>query len=201
MKINGLIVAAGMSRRMGSFKPLLQINGRPMIEQSIRCMLTAGTEEIALVLGYRGQEIEQTLRQDAGLYAHLHILWNHDYETTDMLHSVRIGAAGLPACDAFYLLPGDMPAVNPATLRRLRWIFDGSEKDIIFPAIEGRRKHPPLIASRYLERIRTFHSNEGLRALWHELEPQIGSFDADDPGCSIDVDTPRQYDFVCRYMA
>jgi molybdenum cofactor cytidylyltransferase len=201
MRINGLILAAGMSRRMGSFKPLLQIHGRTMIERSIDCMLEAGVEQVTLVLGFCGREIEQTLAAAGYESSQIKLVYNQDYETTDMLHSVKIGVAGLGPCDAFYLLPGDMPAIRPATLRRLQQTMERGQGDIIFPLLEGYRKHPPLIAAKYIPDICGFASEGGLRELWKKMEGNIACMSVEDYGCAIDVDTPVQYESVCRYMA
>ena len=61
--IKGVIAAAGLSRRMGAFKPLMPINGRPMIERSVMSMLSADVEEVVVVLGYRAREIEEEGRR------------------------------------------------------------------------------------------------------------------------------------------
>ena len=49
MKIQGLIVAAGQSSRMGAFKPLLELEGYALIERSIFSLKNAGVEEIVVV--------------------------------------------------------------------------------------------------------------------------------------------------------
>ena len=67
MKINGLILAAGMSSRMGDFKPLMKINNKSIIEQTIDSMLNSGVNYVTVVLGYRGEEIESMLRNNGYL--------------------------------------------------------------------------------------------------------------------------------------
>ena len=112
MKINGLVLAAGMSSRMGKFKPLLEMNGRTMIEQSIESMLVSGVDKIVVVLGYRGEDIEAVL--DKAIYrSRIQIVYNENYETTEMLDSVKIGVQSIDDCDAFFLLPGDVYKRQP----------------------------------------------------------------------------------------
>ncbi len=101
MKINGLVLAAGMSSRMGKFKPLLEMNGRTMIEQSIESMLVSGVDKIVVVLGYRGEDIEAVL--DKAIYrSRIQIVYNENYETTEMLDSVKIGVQSIDDCDASF---------------------------------------------------------------------------------------------------
>ena len=61
-RVNGLILAAGMSSRMGSFKPLMPLRGKTLIENSIDSMLLSGVSRVVVVLGYRGEEVERILR-------------------------------------------------------------------------------------------------------------------------------------------
>ena len=199
MHLQGLILAAGLSSRMGSFKPLMHMQGCPMIERSVRCMLKAGVERVTLVLGFRGQEIEAALQQ-AGLSGQLEIVYNTEYRTTDMLHSIKLGVQAIGPCDAFYLLPGDMPAVHVSTFRRLSWAMQRGEGNIIFPTIAGWKKHPPLIAAQVIPRILEFSADGGLRELWKTMEPEIACIPVEDRGCSIDVDTRCQYEAACRYL-
>jgi molybdenum cofactor cytidylyltransferase len=106
----GLILAAGLSSRMGDFKPLMPFRGKTLIESTIDSMLAAGVKQIVIVLGYRRNEIESVLRLHYGkeiIYAS-----NPHYETTDMLTSIKYGLRSMPHCKAFFLLPGDMPVVK-----------------------------------------------------------------------------------------
>lgn len=60
--INGLIVAAGLSKRMGQFKPLMPLQGKTVIENAINSMLESGVHQVVIVLGYRADEVEHCLR-------------------------------------------------------------------------------------------------------------------------------------------
>ena len=201
MKINGLILAAGMSRRMGDFKPLLKINNKTMIQQSIDSMLMAGTDSVTVVLGYQGEKIKEVLRSNGYLDKSVTIIYNEKYETTQMLDSVKIGVNSISSCDAFYLLPGDMPAINKNTFLKVRKTMEQTNAKVVFPTIDGYRKHPPLISSVLIKDILNFNSDGGLRELWKDFDSQIVTVPVDDTGCNLDVDTKIQYRYVCQYMS
>lgn len=201
MKVNGLILAAGMSRRMGDFKPLLKINNKTMIQQSIDSMLTAGADRVTVVLGYQGEKIEEVLRSNGYLNENVTIVYNKDYETTQMLDSVKIGVNSIGNCDAFYLLPGDMPAISKNTFLKVRNTMEQTKAKVVFPTIDGYRKHPPLISSKLINDILNFNSDGGLRELWKDFDSQIVTVPVDDTGCNLDVDTKIQYKYVCQYMS
>lgn len=199
MLVNGLILAAGMSKRMGEFKPLLYINGKPMIEQSIDSMLDSGVKRVTLVLGYQGEKIEAVLKEAGYSGAQIHIVYNEDYRTTEMLDSVKIGVRSINDCEAFYLLPGDMPAISQNTFSNVRKAMEETKAKIVFPTLEGYRKHPPLLSVDCIPAILNFKSEGGLRELWKDFEHEIINIPVDDEGCNLDVDTKPQYQYVCQY--
>ena len=40
----------------------------------------------------------------------------------------------------------------------------------------------------------------GLRELWKQYKDDIVEIPLDDDGCTIDVDTPEDYQKLCRYL-
>ena len=62
-KICGLVVAAGISSRMGEFKPLMKLRGKTLIENSIDSILSGGAQSVAVVTGYRADELERALQR------------------------------------------------------------------------------------------------------------------------------------------
>lgn len=197
--LQGVVVAAGLSRRMQAFKPLLLIDGRTMVERSIHSMLCAGVRRVVVVLGYRGAEIEEVLRR-SGFLERIHIVYNHDYAATQMLDSIKIGVGALDDCRDFFLLPGDMPAVDPQTFRAVYNAHRNGRKAVTFPTIDGYRKHPPLISAACIPAILSFQEDGGLRQLWRTMENDIQTVPVDDLGCTIDVDYPRDYTRVLQYV-
>ena len=62
-----MLLAAGRGTRMGELteelpKPMLPLNGRPMIEHIVRRLQEAGLREILIVVGYRRELIEDHFR-------------------------------------------------------------------------------------------------------------------------------------------
>ena len=189
-KIGALILAAGLSSRMREFKPLMPLNGRTLIENTIDSVLGSGADFAVVVTGCRADEIEMLLQ--ARYRDRILCVRNNAFQTTDMLESIRTGCRAMPACDAFFLLPGDMPLVRTKTFRMLLAQQNG-QKRIIFPTLSGYRKHPPLIDSRFIPEILDFYGDGGLRGLWKQHEDEIIEVPVDDIGVSIDLDTQEQY--------
>ena len=188
--ICGLVLAAGLSRRMGEFKPLLPFRGKTLIENTIDSILSSGAHQVVVVTGHRAQELEPILEEKYG--ERVIIAHNADFASTDMLHSIRVGGRAMPECGAFFLLPGDMPVVEENTFRRILTQRDGS-LSVIFPTLDGYRKHPPLVDSRLIPEILRFSGDGGLRQFWKEQESLIHTVSVDDAGVWVDLDTREDY--------
>lgn len=182
---------------MGDFKPLLPLRGKTLIESSVDSALTGGAEMAVVVTGHRADEVEDVLRRAFG--ERVRFIRNPDYAVTDMLRSVQLGAAALPACGAFFLLPGDMPAVAGDTYRKLLAAREREAAPVIFPVLDGRRAHPPLIDARLLPEILAYDGGGGLRGLWKRHEGDIRAVAVEDAGVCLDLDTPEDYQ-RCREM-
>lgn len=193
--ICGLILAAGLSSRMNEFKPLMPLRKKTLIENAIDSVLSGGAGSVTVVIGYRGAELETLLRRRYGEL--VQIVWNQEYDRTDMMHSIQIGCGALPECEAFFLLPGDMPVVRRSTFEKLLQARREKQSLVIFPTLKGWRKHPPLIDSGLIPEIQTFQGPGGLRRLWQWHEESIQTVPVDDEGVWIDLDTPKDYQ-LCR---
>ena len=193
--IRALIPAAGLSRRMGDFKPLLSLRGKTLIENSVGSVLSGGAESAVVVTGRRADEVESVLRRAFG--ERVRFVRNPGHAVTDMLRSVQLGAAALPPCGAFFLLPGDMPAVAASTYAKLLAAWEREAASVIFPSIHGRRAHPPLIDARLIPEILAYDGGGGLRGLWARHEEGIRTVPVEDGGVWLDLDTPEDYQ-KCR---
>ena len=199
MRTAGLILAAGLSRRMGEFKPLMRFEGKTLLECSIDSMLEGGAENVVVVLGYRAGEVGSVLQ---GAYSpeRLRLSYNPAYETTDMLASIKIGIRALPACDAFLLLPGDMPAVGRETFFALNKTMRETGAKVVFPTVDGHRKHPPLIDSACARDILSYAGGGGLRGMWQNYAGEIAEIEVEDPGCLMDADTMDDFRRLTDYL-
>ncbi len=196
--INGLILAAGCSTRMGDFKPLLPLGDKTVIESTVDSMLSVGVNQVVVVLGRRGDEIECLLKER--YKERVICAWNHRYESTDMLESVKCGLRSMPECQAFFLLPGDMPTVAKDTFYRLLDARPANGTYVLFPTLDGCRNHPPLISSEFISEILGYQEEGGLRQLWKYHEDLLLHIPVEDPGVRIDLDTREDYESCIRRL-
>ena len=154
MQIGAVIVAAGMSSRMGDFKPMLNIGSISIAQRIVATFHQAGVSRIAVVTGYNAQQLERHL-SNSGLV----FLRNEAYATTEMFDSAKIGLEYLKdKCDRILFTPVDIPLFTAATVEAL---ID-SEALLACPVCEGQTGHPLMIAASLVDGILS-DSGEGDR--------------------------------------
>ena len=186
-RLAAVIPAAGLSSRMGAFKPLLPFGGEMMIEASVGNALSCAGHAV-IVLGKCGEEIREILTArfaDRMIFAE-----NPDYASTDMLCSVRIALKAIGDCDAFYIAPADMPMISPDVYRMLAESFTEGD-EILIPVTNDKRGHPPLIASRLIPDILAYDGTDGLRGFYRGY--QVREIPVENEGALTDLDTPDDY--------
>ena len=187
-RFGAVIPAAGLSSRMGAFKPLLPYGDATVIEAAVGSVLPYIDSAVA-VLGKRADELRAVLAERFG--DRLTVACNPDYASTDMLASVKIGLRAMGECDAFFLLPADMPAIPSAVFEALTGAFDGTA-EAIYPVMNGRRGHPPLISARLIPKILAYEGEGGLRAILSGR--RVKEIPVTDGGILTDLDTPADYE-------
>ena len=198
MKYAGLITVAGLSSRMGAFKPLLPLDGKPMIAHTADVLTRAGITDLFVVVGKNGEEVIRAL---SGYGAQF--VWNHAFERTEMFASVQLGLRAIRDAGGFdgaFLLPGDMPAVSPELLCALQRSFETNDFDIVFPSDEARRLHPPLLRARLFDALIAHSGEDGLRGAYRALAGKYGYVVTGETGCNIDVDTPEDYERARAFL-
>src|ERR1044071_7284844 len=61
--IAAVVLAAGQSRRMGAFKPLLPFGAKSVVESCVDNLRAGGVSEIVVVVGHRADEVRASLSQ------------------------------------------------------------------------------------------------------------------------------------------
>jgi putative nucleotidyltransferase with HDIG domain len=192
--IVALIVAAGFSSRMHSFKPLLPLGDGRAIEKPINTFMQAGIKDIRVVVGHNADKLDPLLK-DYGTK----VIYNQQY-ATGMFSSIIAGVSSLEKdVGAFFILPADIPLVKVKTVQRLLHTYRNSEEGIIYPCYRGVRGHPPLISTKYNSQILSWQGSEGLRGLLNKFTCDSLDVSVPDKGIILDMDTENDYNQIVSY--
>lgn len=187
--IAAVILAAGYSSRMRAFKPLLPFGETTVLERSIDLFRAADIADIRVVVGHRADELLPLLKS-----RQIRPLLNERYQE-GMFSSVVAAAASLePESEAFFLLPVDFPLVRRETVEMLLRAWRNAAGGILYPAFNGRRGHPPLLATSYRDVILSWQGDGGLSALLQQYQGDAATIETGDEGILLDMDTPEDYE-------
>ena len=191
MQIGAVIVAAGMSSRMGDFKPMLNIGSISIAQRLIATFHQAGVTKIAVVTGYNAPQLERHLT-NLGLV----FLRNENYASTQMFDSAKIGLGYMKdKCDKLLFTPVDIPLFKALTVTAL--IESGAA--LACPVCEGKTGHPLLIDASLINTLLEDTGDGGLQGAISRCGTQMTRLPVDDPGVLHDADTPDDYQALLRY--
>ena len=180
-----LITAAGMSSRMGEFKPLLNIGSISISRRIIANFRQAGISKIVMITGCNAEALEHHLAGQNIIF-----LRNENYETTDMFDSVKIGLSYLTGkVDRILFTPVDVPLFTSSTVDALL----ASGAGLARPVCSGKIGHPILIDSSLAGTICSYTGEGGLRGAMDHCGTPVTEIEVDDEGTVHDADTPEDY--------
>lgn len=187
MKLGAVVVAAGLSSRMGREKVLLRFGDQTVLERVLLTLAAASIDERVAVVRPDLPQLAQIARR-----AGARVVVNTKPQE-EMLLSIRMGIAELsPDVDAFFIWPADHPAVNGETLTELA--RSAGRQRAVLPVHAGRRGHPALVGADLVADIAAIPPGEGLRHLWRMRPDVLVELSVDDSGVLLDLNTPEDYE-------
>jgi CTP:molybdopterin cytidylyltransferase MocA len=183
-----LILAAGLSRRMGTLKPLMPFGATTVLGHVIGTCRAAGLTDIRVVTGHCGDAVAAETARHGAIAIH-----NRDYES-GMFSSVRAGIAALEEdVSGVLVLPADLPLIRPATIARVAAAFVGGAAPIVRPVFARKRGHPPAIQRTLFPEILASDGDGGLAALLDGHEAETADIPVFDRGVLMDMDYPGDH--------
>ena len=185
MDTAALIVAAGMSSRMGSFKPMLNIGSISVAQRVIANFRQAGINKIVMITGFNATMLERHLAGNNIIF-----LRNENYERTQMFDSVKIGLNYLSdKCERLLFTPVDVPLFTSQTVKKL--LSSGAK--LACPVCNGLTGHPLLISKELFPTILADSGDGGLKGAVDRCGAELVQIAVDDPGTVRDADTPEDF--------
>jgi len=178
--VDGVLLAAGLSSRAGTFKMEAPLAGKPLLVWSLEAMALV-CQRVIVVSGAQADRIRRLLEDRPGV----ELVVNEKF-ASGMLTSVQAGVARVHA-PRFFLLPGDMPLVRVAVYRKLL----AAAGDIVVPACGGRRGHPVLFSSSLIPGILAEAAGSNLGAFVQRQG--FETIEVNDPGILADLDETEDF--------
>jgi molybdenum cofactor cytidylyltransferase len=194
--LSAIVLAAGMSTRMGRNKLLLAFRQGSLIVLTVDTLLASEIDEVIVVLGYEAEKVR------AGLEGkRVGFVFNPNYRE-GMSTSVRAGVSAVsPQADAIMICLADQPLLKPADLNCLVRAFSQAKavkKSIVVPFFQGQRGNPVILDSSHRDTILGVVGDVGCRGVIKRYPNQIYPVEMETDHVVRDIDNLGEYQaLVC----
>ena len=183
-----IILAAGLSRRMGRPKLLLEVEGRPIIRHAVERVISAGIRQVFVVAGPDHEELAQALD---GLPVRFVV---NPTPEAGQGSSVSAGVRALaPGTTAVLIALGDQPGVPAEVIPALVGALRTPGKSIAAPRYADGLGNPVLFAAAVFSELLVLPGDRGARAVVLRDPSRLAKVDIGSP-MPRDIDTPEDYE-------
>ena len=187
--IAAVVLAAGLSTRMGRPKQTLELDGETILERVLDVLREAGVERVVVVLGAGAAEVRKRVK-----LGRVSVVLNRAYRE-GMSSSIKAGIGEVENdADAAMVVLGDQPFVSPLTIRRLARAYSRSRALIVVPVYRGARGNPVILDRRLFAEIKEIRGDVGAKSVVRRHGADVLEVAVDDPGVLADIDTELDYD-------
>ncbi len=189
-KISGIILAAGLSTRMGEPKQLLPFGGSTIIETVIDNLFGSKLAEVIVVVGHEADKIKAHIQHKP-----IKIAFNPDYQV-GMLTSAQCGVRSISeSADAFALTLVDLPLITSDLIDLVIDAYTQTTAGIVVPSYNYRRGHPVVFNRQYVADILALdEKSRGIRSLFRRYTDHIQYVTVDTDRVLRDIDYREDYE-------
>ena len=181
-----IVLAAGRSRRFGSPKQLLVVDGESLVRRAVRAALATDPSRVLVIVDEDATAIRLALEDIEGI---------EFIECTDdrMAGSLRSGLLALgDRVDAALVVLTDQPGLTGEHLRRLVDVWRSAPARAVASTYAGTRGVPAVLPSSWFARLLDADAfDQGARSLLREDGANTDEVEA--PELAIDIDTPQDF--------
>lgn len=192
--LSAIVLAAGMSTRMGQNKLLLDFKNEPLIAHAVDTLLRSEVDEIIVVLGHEAEKVQEKLRGKQ-----VKLVRNPDYRE-GLSTSVRAGVEAVSRqTDGIMVYLADLPLLEPADVNRIVRAFIHAKqvnKSIVIPFFDGQRGNPVLLDSSYREAILGIVGDVGCKGVIKRYPDKVFVVEMESDHVVRDVDNMEEYEWV-----
>ena len=186
--ISAILLAAGLSKRMGRPKLLLPFGGSTILGQTIDNLVSSQVDELVLVLGARAPEVRRAVGDRL-----LRTVVNPGYRR-GMSASLICGLKQVSRRAKWVMVAlADQPLIDTATYNQLARAALGSEKGVVVPVYRGKRGNPIILSTAYRGELMSLEGDVGGREVVSRHPEDVLEVAVNCEGVVININTMAGY--------
>jgi molybdenum cofactor cytidylyltransferase len=184
--IAAVVLAAGLSRRMGRPKLLEDLDGEPVIRRTVQQVVDAGLRSITVVVAAAQRAAFACALEGLPV----RIVANPRPEEGQS-SSLRIGVASLPSgTSASLIVLGDQPRLPAEVIPKLLQAAAEGSAAIVAPRYGGARGNPVLFRAAVFPELAALSGDQGARSVIDRDPRRLQYVEVSD-AMPQDIDTPE----------
>jgi molybdenum cofactor cytidylyltransferase len=188
--ISGVILAAGQSKRLGTPKQLLVLDGEPVLRHVVRNATGSALDQVILVLGFQAAEIYDAVGEWGQ-----NLVINSDY-ASGQSSSLRLGLGVVdPKAEAVLFLLGDQPQVTAEIIDSVTDAFRKGCGRIVMPSYRRTPSNPVLFGREFFPELARVTGDEGARSVVEAHRDEVFTVEID-AGPPLDIDTEEDFEHL-----
>ena len=198
-RITAILLAAGLSKRLGRNKLLLPLGDETVVRKTAKAVLASAVTEVILVTGHEEAMVKQAV-------AGLNVRFTHnpryaEGQSTSMIAGIE---AAKEDTEAYLFVLGDQPLLTPGIVNEVISLYERSRPEalVVAPAFEGRRGNPTLFSADLKDELLRTSGDAGGRGIIRRLENEspgaIVFHHLPNDDIFLDIDTEKDYESMLR---
>ena len=192
-KLNGLLISAGLSGRMGKFKPLMQFNREPFVTGITR-KLVSFCEKVVIVTGFQNEKVEALIDSQFSILNSqfsnkVACVYNPNY-TKGMFTSLKAGIEHLQDSEWVLYHFVDQPFFTNEFYKKM--VSQANDEfDWVQPVHDGKEGHPVMFNKKVIDLISKSSLDSHLRMIRDLPDIRKNYWNCSYREVLIDFDTPE----------
>jgi molybdenum cofactor cytidylyltransferase len=188
--VEGIVLAAGLSTRMGRAKLVMQVGGVPILARVVGSALKSNLNAVTLVLPPKAEGCLSALGSIADHPRLLHVV-NLNPEL-GMSSSLRVGLAAVRGTSAgAMIILADQPWLRAQVIDQLVGVFLQAPTKIVVPKVHGRRTTPVIFPAVFFPQLMNETGDVGGRNVLNKNRDRIVTCEVGGSYDDADIDTPE----------
>lgn len=187
--ISAIILAAGLSSRMGMPKQLLTLGNKTFIRIVTENVLAAAVDEVLVVTGTLEQAVHAAISD-----LPVKVVYNPRYEQGQGT-SLTLGIQSIDErASAFLVLMADQPLITASIINRSIEAFTRSSCLALRPTYKSLPGHPVVFSASMRAELEALKGDEGARQILKKLGDKVRYLPVQDEAVVFDIDTPEDFE-------